>query len=112
VRDTLFLLSTTMPTDPDAISIMSLVYHSVFRMQCILKFNKSGYKHSCVPRDGEFLLAIVLLSFPESNHCRIVPNYELAPNLEHIEILRVVVRENTTEIVRGLIFILSVCWFY
>lgn len=26
VRDTLFLLSTTIPTDPDAISIISLVY--------------------------------------------------------------------------------------
>jgi hypothetical protein len=73
--------------------------------QGILKFNKSGYKHSCVPRDGEFLLAIALLSFPEGNHCRIVPNYELAPNLEQIEILRVVVRENMTEMVGGPSFI-------
>ena len=31
---------------------------------------------------------------------RIVPNYELAPNLENIDILRVVVRENLTEAVR------------
>ena len=28
----------------------------------------------------------------------IVPNYELAPNLEHIEILRVVVKENFSEV--------------
>jgi len=28
----------------------------------------------------------------------IVPNYELAPDLEHVEILRVVVRENMTEV--------------
>jgi hypothetical protein len=34
---------------------------------------------------------------------RIVPNYELAPNLEHIDILRVVVRESMTEVVRLLI---------
>ena len=27
----------------------------------------------------------------------IVPNYELAPNLEHVQILRVVVKENMTE---------------
>ena len=31
---------------------------------------------------------------------RIVPNYELAPNLEKTEILRVVVRESLTEVVR------------
>lgn len=31
---------------------------------------------------------------------RIVPNYELAPDLQNIEILRVVVRENLTEVVR------------
>lgn len=30
---------------------------------------------------------------------RIVPNYELAPDLQQIEILRVVVRENMTEVV-------------
>jgi glutamate decarboxylase len=30
---------------------------------------------------------------------RIVPNYELPPSLEKIEILRVVVRENVTEVV-------------
>lgn len=30
---------------------------------------------------------------------RIVPNYELAPDLQNIEILRVVVRENTSEVV-------------
>lgn len=58
-----------------------------------------------MPRDGEFLLAIALLSSPEGNHRRIVPNYELAPNLEHIEILRVVVRENMTEMVSGPSFI-------
>jgi hypothetical protein len=34
---------------------------------------------------------------------RIVPNYELAPNLEQIEILRVVVRESMTEVVRFLL---------
>lgn len=32
---------------------------------------------------------------------RIVPNYELAPALEQVEILRVVVRESTTEAVSG-----------
>ena len=31
---------------------------------------------------------------------RIVPNYELPPALENVEILRVVVRENMTEVVR------------
>jgi hypothetical protein len=30
---------------------------------------------------------------------RIVPNYELAPALEKVEILRVVVRENMSEVV-------------
>lgn len=30
---------------------------------------------------------------------RIVPNYELAPDLEKVEILRVVVRESMTEVV-------------
>ena len=30
---------------------------------------------------------------------RIVPNYELPPSLEKIEILRVVVRENVSEVV-------------
>jgi glutamate decarboxylase len=29
--------------------------------------------------------------------CRIVPNYDLAPDLGHIDILRVVVKENFTE---------------
>src|ERR1700761_1808242 len=29
---------------------------------------------------------------------RIVPNYELAPDLQQVEILRVVVRENMTEV--------------
>ncbi len=37
---------------------------------------------------------------------RIVPNYELPPALEQVEILRVVVRENMTETV-GLIFLAS-----
>lgn len=31
---------------------------------------------------------------------RIVPNYELAPDLQQIEILRVVVRESMSEVVR------------
>lgn len=31
---------------------------------------------------------------------RIVPNYELAPDLEKVDILRVVVRENMSEAVR------------
>jgi hypothetical protein len=30
---------------------------------------------------------------------RIVPNYELAPDLEHVQILRVVVRENLSDVV-------------
>lgn len=30
---------------------------------------------------------------------RIVPNYELPPALEKVEILRVVIRENITEVV-------------
>lgn len=34
---------------------------------------------------------------------RIVPNYELAPNLEQVDILRVVVRESMTEVVRFLL---------
>ena len=33
---------------------------------------------------------------------RIVPNYELPPALEKVEILRVVIRENITEVVRTL----------
>ena len=33
------------------------------------------------------------------DHTRIVPNYELPPSLEKVEILRVVVRENVTEVV-------------
>ena len=31
---------------------------------------------------------------------RIVPNYELAPDLQDVQILRVVVKENFTEVVR------------
>jgi glutamate decarboxylase len=34
------------------------------------------------------------------SNLRIVPNYELAPALEQVEILRVVVRESMTEVVR------------
>jgi hypothetical protein len=34
-----------------------------------------------------------------TNSYRIVPNYELAPDLQDINILRVVIRENMTEIV-------------
>jgi glutamate decarboxylase len=39
----------------------------------------------------------------------IVPNYELAPDLEKVEILRVVIRENVTESVSSLfpIFLLN-----
>jgi len=33
------------------------------------------------------------------DHIRIVPNYELPPSLERVEILRIVVRENVTEVV-------------
>jgi glutamate decarboxylase len=36
----------------------------------------------------------------------IVPNYELAPDLEKVQILRVVVKENTTEAVSILLLIL------
>ena len=39
---------------------------------------------------------------------RIVPNYELPPALEKVEILRVVIRENLTEAVRIFSF-LSLC---
>jgi hypothetical protein len=38
---------------------------------------------------------------------RIVPNYELAPNLEQIDILRVVVRESMTEVVRSLFILVE-----
>jgi len=40
-----------------------------------------------------------------SNHRshRIVPNYELPPSLDQIQILRVVVRENVTEVVSSLL---------
>lgn len=43
---------------------------------------------------------------------RIVPNYELAPNLEQVEILRVVVRENTSEAVRNYYFIVTLHVLY
>lgn len=33
-----------------------------------------------------------------------VPNYELPPDLEKVEILRVVIREHVTEVVRTLFF--------
>ena len=39
---------------------------------------------------------IELLTYPTS---RIVPNYELAPDLQQVQILRVVIRENVTEVV-------------
>lgn len=42
------------------------------------------------------------------NTIRIVPNYELPPSLDQIEILRVVVRENVTEVV----CIISLTLFY
>lgn len=45
----------------------------------------------CVP---PILLSLCYVLTPT----RIVPNYELAPNLEHIEILRVVVKENYSEV--------------
>ena len=50
----------------------------------------------------------------------IVPNYELSPDLQNIEILRVVVRESVTavmvdrlvgDIVRDKLYLISVHWF-
>jgi hypothetical protein len=38
---------------------------------------------------------------------RIVPNYELPPALERVEILRVVIRENITEVVHPFFLVLS-----
>jgi hypothetical protein len=43
---------------------------------------------------------------------RIVPNYELPPVLEKVEILRVVVRENMTEVVRTLSYEILYCLFH
>ena len=45
--------------------------------------------------------AIELLTQPTS---RIVPNYELAPDLQQVQILRVVIRENVTEVVSQVCF--------
>jgi hypothetical protein len=42
---------------------------------------------------GPLILMFIMIS-------RIVPNYELPPALEKVEILRVVVRENISEVVR------------
>jgi hypothetical protein len=36
-----------------------------------------------------------------------VPNYELAPDLQQVDILRVVVRENMTEVVCAFVLALS-----
>jgi len=51
-----------------------------------------------VPRDGEFGSCRFRRSCCLIHSYRIVPNYELAPDLEKIEILRVVVRENVSEV--------------
>lgn len=62
--------------------------------------SKDGSRHYCGQKDGRLIVKIgpLLLIFMISS--RIVPNYELPPNLEKVEILRVVIRENITEVVR------------
>ena len=59
-------------------------------------FGRSGSRLCSVLRDGallitNFLKLLLTLVF------RIVPNYDLAPDLGQVDILRVVVKENFTE---------------
>ena len=61
-------------------------------------FGRSGSRLSSVRRDG----ALLVTNVPEvllilTHISRIVPNYDLAPDLGHVDILRVVVKENFTE---------------
>ena len=59
-------------------------------------FGRSGSRLCSVRRDGALLitnvLKVLLTHVP-----RIVPNYDLAPDLGKVDILRVVVKENFTE---------------
>jgi hypothetical protein len=58
-----------------------------------------GFKHFFAQRNGMWQFGEMSLTLPVLISLRIVPNYELAPDLEHVQILRVVVRENFSETV-------------
>lgn len=59
-------------------------------------FGRSGSRLFSVRRDG----ALLITELPKvllTHVFRIVPNYDLAPDLGQVDILRVVVKENFTE---------------
>lgn len=60
------------------------------------KFGRSGSRLCSVRRDGALLVTNVL-GVLLTHVSRIVPNYDLAPDLGQVDILRVVVKENFTE---------------
>jgi hypothetical protein len=106
------ILSPTNPDYPLSLSVsqMRYVILSLFLRRIILDvwpsssrktrtFNRSGCRRFCVPRDGTLHIAYSYCMQTKLNTSRIIPNYELAPNLQDVEILRVVVRENLTEAV-------------
>lgn len=60
------------------------------------RFGRNGFRLCSVRRDG----ALLVTNVPEvllTQVFRIVPNYDLAPDLGHVDILRVVVKENFAE---------------
>lgn len=59
--------------------------------------SRSGSKPFSARRDGTSILTTCLCVYTNVSSYRIVPNYELSPDLENVEILRVVVRENMSE---------------
>lgn len=58
--------------------------------------SRSGSRPSSVRRAGT-LFAFVVPGCYSLTYFRIVPNYDLAPDLSQVDILRVVVKENFTE---------------
>lgn len=74
---------------------------SSFRMSSKSVFlicNKSGYRLSCAHGAGESIYMKTNTSLIFGG--RLIPNYNLCPDCQDIEILRVVVKENMTEMVR------------
>ena len=59
-------------------------------------FGRSGSRLCSARRDGTLLVTNVL-EVLVTHVSRIVPNYDLAPDLGQVDILRVVVKENFTE---------------
>ena len=95
------------------ISVLLLIFDRLIHLDCLLwlsvfptnlnrrtqMFSKNGSRPYWGRKDGKLIELWVPLHLIFTVISRIVPNYELPPALEKVEILRVVIRENITEAV-------------